>query len=94
MSHPRNSVASNNRTYGTVELFEQYWVHGCSTEDLDCGKNALTYRGIPTRSNEDAQELRHGAVSVDELWDEYLTEFQINLAQELQLMMLADYREC
>lgn len=81
-----HTIASNHRKYGTIELFEAYWVLGLSASDVgeDTSTVPLNERGIPTRSPKDAQDLRHGNVDVTELWDEYLTEFQIHIAQELQ----------
>jgi len=83
-----DGMASESREYGTIELFEQYWVRGESTAMMDVGASTLKQRGIPTRSAEDAQQYMHGNVTLEELWEKYLSTFQIKLAQELRALRL------
>lgn len=75
------------RKYTTFELFERYWVFG-ETVDTD-----ITRRGIPRRSQSDSQRLRTGSVSVEELWDDYLTDFQVSLAKELRRLHVLEMRD-
>jgi len=86
MSQERTAAqrADPQRIVSTHELFEQYWVAGKPLNDLPMSN--VTQRGIPTRSQTDALALKHGDVQVHELWDEYLTDFQISLAQEIRQM--------
>jgi hypothetical protein len=78
-----NQVASSNKKRSVIELFEMYWVAGKSFHEEDFRVGGNTHYGFPKRSREDAQKLRRGEVSVEELWDDYLSTFQIRLAQEL-----------
>jgi len=82
---PPASMAADHRKYGTIELFEQYWVRGQSLDSMGNGAfHCMKQRGIPTRSQSDAQQYHNGDVSLQDLWDKYLTDFQIKVAQELQ----------
>jgi hypothetical protein len=89
-----NQVASSHKEHGVIELFETYWVAGKSfyEEEMKVGGCADHY-GFPKRSREDAQKLRRGEVTVEELWDDYLSKFQIRLAQELNAIRKADQFE-
>jgi len=78
--------ASRSRKYGTIELFEQYWVDGQSVNDIGTGTSLLQQRGIPPRSREDGRRVASKEVRPEELWDEYLTTFQIKIAQELMYL--------
>lgn len=95
MSKPRTGEAPAKpaiREHGTIELFEAYWVLGESTYTLlpdaasSSAHDLLERRGIPTRDLEDAQALARGDVALRDLWEDYLTEFQWNLAVELEAL--------
>lgn len=90
--------ACKNRDVSTFSFFEMYWAMGMSSREIagvvdhnrGSIRNTIRSREIPLRSVEDARELACGKVQVTELWDDYLTEFQISLAQELRTMYLND----
>jgi hypothetical protein len=88
-----NQVAAPNKEHGVIELFEKYWVVGESFHDDDFQVSDTNHYGFPKRSREDAQKLRRGEITVDELWDDYLSTFQIRLAQELNTIRKAEQFE-
>lgn len=85
---------AGSRTYGTLELFELYWVDGIPVTQLS---QHPPERGIPTRTQEEGRKLREGEISIEELRERHLTEFQQNIVQELLAMQRKDayeeYRE-
>jgi len=87
----RNKMANGNRKYSVLELFEMYWVVGIPTNDLPSPNSV---NGVfPTRSRKDGKRVANGEVEAHELWEEYLSEFQIKLAQELKMMRLSDMKD-
>jgi hypothetical protein len=88
-----NKVASSHRERGVIELFERYWVAGKTFHEEDYRVGGTDHYGFPKRSREDAQKLRRGEVTVEELWDDYLSTFQIRLAQELNTIRRAEQFE-
>jgi hypothetical protein len=88
-----NKFTSSHKQYGVIELFEKYWVAGKTFYGEDVEMSNLEHYGFPRRSQEDAQKLHHGEVSVEELWEEYLSTFQIRLAQELNTIRRAEQFE-
>lgn len=77
-------VFAGARKYTVLDLFRRYWVEG-ETLDQFGRSGILSKRGIPTRDGEDARVLSSEGVNVTEFWDEYLTDFQKELAQELRI---------
>lgn len=82
MNRGKNSVSSTDRDVSTYELFERYWVVGETTRELPTSN--IENQGIPIRSRGDTEAFQRGEVELEELWEEYLTDFQISLAQELR----------
>lgn len=76
-------VPHANRRFSALDLFEQYWVQGLSTYQIDAHTHNFEQAGVPLRKPVDAKCLEHGQVELRELWAAYLSEFQIALAQEL-----------
>lgn len=79
----------SQRKHSTRNMFYKYWVLGLGLDSLDVGGGNAAHemfqtRDIPTRSGHDAKRLRHGEVNIEELWDKYLTDFQRDVAAELQ----------
>lgn len=89
MSETVNQTPHGRRDYSTFALFEAYWVRGQSLTEMDASISTVSARPIPTRTHEDAKRLADGSVQLPALWEQYLTDFQIEIAQEMRADLLA-----
>jgi hypothetical protein len=92
-----DKIASSKMEMSAFALFERYWVLGESMSmiygEQKYDMTAFKRKGIPTRTGEDAKKLKEGVCDVSDLWEGYLSDFQIQLAREMKTMRLSDIKE-